>query len=129
MLIRTSLNCVNSMKPSEAYNYLKRNWRTDRFMLESDEVIKPLSLHVLGIKNNSYYTVPEVRNWLKWVNKNIILELGSQNYKTIDVRLRIAVCMLDKLHLSISDRLSILSILTANVRTEISKIAVEDLPF
>lgn len=129
MLIRTGLTTTLPTKPSEAYNYLKRNWSIDRFMLESDEVIRPLSKHELALRNDDYYTLPELNKWLKWVNKNIVLELGSKQYKTINVRLRIAVNMLDKLHLSKDDLISIMLMLVANVRVEMGNIWSEDLPF
>ena len=128
MLIRTALT-TTGLKPSEAYNFLKRNFTQDRFMLESDEVIKPLSKHEVALLNDDYYTIQDLNRWLKWVNKNIILELGSQTQQTIFVRLRIAVNMLDKLHLVKNDRISIMIMLTANVRAELGKIATEDLPF
>lgn len=129
MLIRTSISCVRSMKPSEAYNFLKRVYTQDRFMLDSDEVIKPLALHTLAIQNDQYYTRPQLTKWLNWVNKNIVLELGGQTYKTIDVRLRIAISMLDKIPLRHIDRLSVFCMLTENVQNEMNKIAIEDLPF
>ena len=128
MLIETALT-TTGLKLSEAYNFLKRNFAQDRFMLESDEVIKPLSKHEIALLNDDYYTIQDLNKWLKWVNKNIILELGSQTQQTIFVRLRIAVNMLDKLHLVKNDRISIMTMLTANVRAELGKIATEDLPF
>lgn len=130
MLINTALkNYIENLKPSEAYNFLKRNYTSDRFMLESDEAIRPLSKHEIALLNDDYYTIGDLNKWLKWVNKNIILELGSQTQQTIFVRLRIAVNMLDKLHLVKDDRISIMIMLTANVRAELGKIVAEDLPF
>ena len=130
MLIKNSLLCnVPCMKPSVAYNYLKKCYTQDRFMLNSDEVLNPLNLHEISLRNDSYYTRPALIKWLNWVNKNIILELGCQTYKTIDVRLRIAANMLDKVPLCKNDRLDIMVFVTTNVRVEMSNISTEDLPF
>ena len=70
---------------------------------------------------------------LVWVNKKIVLKLGIADYRTIGVRVRIAVAMLNKLvyeeRLSekIADR--IYDHFISSLNREISAINTEDLPF
>lgn len=70
---------------------------------------------------------------LVWVNKKIILHLGIADYRTIGVRVRIAVAMLNKIvyegHLSekIADR--IYGHFISSLNREISAINTQDLPF
>jgi hypothetical protein len=73
-----------------------------------------------------------IRNWLIWVNSNIILELGSvtMNEKRLGVLLRIATNMLDKAPVDDNIvRIEILSNLRRNVWKEYFNIYSEDLPF
>ena len=68
--------------------------------------------------------------WLSWVNENICLQLDIDDFRTTDVKLRIATGMLNKIE-SMPDilKIQIHSSLTTNIKQEWSKIINEDLPF
>lgn len=79
---------------------------------------------------------PLLRNWINWVNKNIILQLWCDEEKTTLVKLRIATGMLNKINederticISPIEKIQIHSNLTNNVLKEIKNIQLDDLPF
>ena len=75
----------------------------------------------------------DFKEWIQWVNKKITIELGNLDYRAIDVRIRIATNMLNKImwnypafkkiafkvHFNLID----------NVKREMAAINTEDLPF
>lgn len=71
----------------------------------------------------------EFRKLVNWVNNKITLEIGKADYRTIDVRLRIATGMLNKLSLPKNLNIKIHRQLVTNVRREMSLLNTEDLPF
>lgn len=81
-------------------------------------------------------TNSSLRNWIKWVNKNIILQLWCDEERTTLVKLRIATGMLNKInedertiYISPIEKIQIHSNLTNNVLKEIKNIQLNDLPF
>lgn len=73
-----------------------------------------------------------LRNWLTWVNENIIVHLGdiTMSEKRLGTLLRIATGMLDKVpKIDAIDRIEIHCNLTHNVWAEYRNIQLEGLPF
>ena len=69
----------------------------------------------------------------QWINENITLSLGIDNYVTINVKLRIATGMLNNLvNKGLVSSISAIQYhdrLVSNVRNEVSILLTEDLPF
>jgi hypothetical protein len=126
--------CAQELKPSKVYTQLRIAYNQGvTGILNSTRIIS------VGNDDDDYDIICEsfrnedFKTWIQWVNKKITLELGNVDYRTIDVRLRIAVNMLNtitwnyprfkkiafKVHLNLID----------NVRREMSAINTEDLPF
>jgi len=122
------------LKPSKVYDRLRIAYNQGvEGILDNTRIIS------VGNDDDDYDIICEsFRNedfkvWIKWVNKKITLELGKLDYRAIDVRLRIATNMLNKIvwnypcfkkiafkvHFNLID----------NVKREISAIYTEDLPF
>ncbi len=79
---------------------------------------------------------PLLRNWINWVNRNIVLQLWRDEEQTTLVKLRIATGMLNKINederticISPIEKIQIHSNLTNNVLKEIKNIQLDDLPF
>lgn len=79
---------------------------------------------------------PLLRNWINWINKNIVLQLWRDEEQTTLVKLRIATGMLNKINederticISPIEKIQIHSNLTSNVLKEIKNIQLDDLPF
>lgn len=77
-----------------------------------------------------------LRNWIQWVNKNIVLQLWCDTEDTTNVKLRIATGMLNKLNederyicVDPVEKIQIHSNLVNNIREEIIKIQLDELPF
>lgn len=123
MIIQTSLGrYVSDKKVKEQYPWIKKNISQDHFAIETSiACINPIQ---------EYHISKEWRNFLAFVNKYIILELGTASTKTIEVRLRIAVNLLDKVD-CIEDwkKPMIHATLVNNVWHEIYLMDFEDLPF
>lgn len=120
--------CNNKSKPSELYNFLNETFEQDHTVLEQDLVLYPIKKQDL-LLNSEYKFNKQLRNWLHWVNLNIILKLGIDTYITTDVKVRIAINMVDKFCTSKDNKLLIITNLQANLAKERSEIRVEDLPF
>lgn len=68
--------------------------------------------------------------WLNWVNRNIILNLGLDSEFTTRVKLRIAASMLNKVdNLSDIENVQIFTNLKDNINKELSDIVLSELPF
>lgn len=73
---------------------------------------------------------PRLREWLCWVNKNIILNLGLDYEITTLVKLRIAASMLNKVdNLTDYENVQIFTNLKDNINSEIYILNTEELPF
>lgn len=112
---------------SEQYRFLKRCISSDRYCVETSTRCLDYA------KISKLRSSPELRKWLVWVNKNIILELADDSEASTNVKLRIAVGMLNNLEAKgIIDKLEayiIHATLTQNVKDEVRNIIVDDLPF
>jgi hypothetical protein len=76
----------------------------------------------------------DFRKVIQWINKKITLEISKEiDYRTIDVRLRIATNMLNKLvyesKLDSHINIKVHQNLVTNVKNELGLINTEDLPF
>lgn len=75
----------------------------------------------------------DFKRWIQWVNKKITLVIGIEDYRTIDVRIRIATNMLNKIVWNYPEfkklAYKIHFNLITNIRREMSAINTEDLPF
>jgi len=71
----------------------------------------------------------ELQDWLRWVNKNITLQLGVANYKTLGVLLRNATSRLDKMDLPFRIGCKIHYYLCNNTWNEHNNLVNQDLPF
>ena len=82
---------------------------------------------------NAVWSNEDLHKIIRWINRNITLIIGIADYRTIDVRMRIATNMMDKLvdNGSLSSTLSVVIFgnLISNVRQELGIINTEDLPF
>lgn len=125
-------NYCNESKPSVIYDQLRiaynqgakgilENSRIVRFPDDNDDI-----LYEIWRNSHLHYIIT-------WINKKITLAIGRENYRTIDVRIRIVVNMLKKLtedgELSTKISNLIYDRLVTNVRREMSAINTEDLPF
>ena len=88
--------------------------------------------------NDKLYTYELITNkalirTLNWINKNILLSIHKDHYKSIDVKLRIAVGMINKLvkENKLKKEYGILAgnILISNVREVHRTLIIEELPF
>lgn len=72
----------------------------------------------------------EYRNWLKWVNKNICLNLYKDTLTTISVKIRIATGLLNSIkELKDNEKRIIHDNLIQNIYAEYWKIIEDELPF
>lgn len=117
-------------KPSDTYAQLRNAYNQGvTGILDNIRIIS------VGNDDDDYdiicesFANPEFRNWIRWVNKKIALELGKEDYRTIDVRLRIATGMFNKLCLPKKIAFKVHFNLTDNIKREMSAIHTEDLPF
>ncbi len=121
-------------KPSEIYNQLRIAYNQG-----VEGILESTRLVTSGREDEDYKIInavwsnKELHNIIRWINRKITLVMGIADYRTIDVRMRIAVNMMDKLVSSgdIDKRLNLIMFgnLISNVRQELGLINTEDLPF
>ena len=121
-------------KPSEVYNQLRIAYNQG-----VEGILESTRLVTSGREDEDYKIInavwsnKELHNIIRWINRKITLVMGIADYRTIDVRMRIAVNMMDKLVSSgdIDKRLNLIMFgnLISNVRQELGLINTEDLPF
>lgn len=106
------------------YNELRMIWEAYRYDIENSSIcISPFDKEK-AILNS------QLRNWLCWVNINIILNLGLDSEITTRVKLRIAASMLNKVDsLTDIENVQIFTNLKDNVNKEICNLIDEELPF
>ena len=93
MLIPTILDRFkNTKRLQDHYDFARIVWTQYRF-----EYVEWNSLAISPFSKLKCLTNGELRNWLQWVNRNIVLNMGLDSHDTIMVKLRIATCMLNKL--------------------------------
>lgn len=71
----------------------------------------------------------EVVNLINWIKKNIIIKLGSIDYRTMNVLIRIATGMLNKINISEDLKREFHYNMVINLKCEYYIIIDEDLPF
>lgn len=107
-------------------------------ILDNVRMISPIAegedyYEVLDDFYNIIHQNEESINWLHWVNEKITLNIGKECYTTLDVRVRIATSMLNKLVdkelIRLEDAILIHLNLTENLRMETWIVITEDLPF
>ena len=129
------VKCGEETKSSEIYNQLRIAYNQGLVgILESHRLVT-----LQEFEDEIYWIIEEIwsnknlHDIIIWINKKITLAIGIVDYRTIDVRLRIAINMINKLELSesISHELGLIisNNLITNVRKELSLINTEDLPF
>ena len=121
-------------KPSEVYNQLRIAYNQGvKGILESTRLVTSGREDEDYEIINAVWSNEDLHKIIRWVNRNITLIIGIADYRTIDVRMRIATNMMDKLvdNGSLSSTLSIVMFgnLISNVRQELGMISIEDLPF
>lgn len=125
-------NCKET-KPSEVYNQLRIAYNQG-----AKGIVENARILSLGTADESdiLYEIwrnPRLHDILVWINKKIILELGQLDYRAIDVRIRIATNMLNKLenegYISKNFNIDVHDRFIMNVERERSAINTEDLPF
>lgn len=121
-------------KPSDTYTQLRNIYNQGvTGIINSTRIIS------VGNDDDDYDVINEsfgnntFKQWINWVNKRIVLFIGIEDYRTIDVRLRIATNMLNNMvrdkEISRDLAIKIHSNLITNVKREMSAINTEDLPF
>lgn len=118
------LTYLNQDTLKEKYNMLRKiEWAYKYDIYNSSAIISPFPKQIC-------ITNKELRIWLNWVNRNIVLRLGLDYELTIRVKIRIASGMLSKIKsLTQIDKLQIFANLIENINTDFEIMATEDLPF
>lgn len=121
-------------KPSEIYNQLRIAYNQGvKGILESTRLVTSGREDEDYEIINAVWSNEDLHKIIQWINRKITLIIGIADYRTIDVRMRIATNMMDKLvdSGSLSSTLSVVMFgnLISNVRQELGIINTEDLPF
>ena len=118
------LTYLNQDTLKEKYDVLRKiEWAYKYDIYNSSAIISPFPKQIC-------ITNKELRIWLNWVNRNIVLRLGLDYELTIRVKIRIASGMLSKIKsLTQIDKLQIFANLIENINTDFEIMATEDLPF
>lgn len=135
-LIEANIIRTKPTKPSEVYNQLRIAYNQGVMGILDNAVLLVSNSLEDEIEYDIIYEIwqnKELLNVVHWINENITLRLGIDDYRTINVKIRIATGMIDKLvresKLSLKIALSIYSNFGFNVQNEMSLINTEDLPF
>lgn len=118
------LTYLNQDTLKEKYNILRKiEWAYKYDIYNSSAIISPYPKQIC-------ITNKELRIWLNWVNRNIVLRLGLDYEMTLRVKMRIASGLLSKIKsLTQIDKLQIFANLIENINTDFEIMATEDLPF
>lgn len=109
---------------NDKYKELRLIWESFRYNIEHS------SICIMPFNKKKAIIDPKLRNWLCWVNKNIILNLGLDSEITTRVKLRIAASMLNKVDsLTDIENVQIFTNLKNNINDEIYIMINEELPF
>lgn len=131
-LREAGLICLtDNPKSSEIYNQMRIAYNQGvEGIIDTTRMIAPIS-----DDEDNYDIIDEVwsneelQDWLRWVNKNITLQLGVANYKTLGVLLRNATSRLDKMDLPFKIGCKIHYYLCNNTWNEHHNLINQDLPF
>lgn len=120
---------------AEKYNYLKRKYDLggSYILLNNVRVFGPyprseVPWDISEAQKIATYD-PEVTKVLDWVNANIVIKLGTIDYKTMGVLIRIATGMLNKCNIPKSLQIMFHDNMVENLRSEHTSIVTSDLPF
>lgn len=109
---------------NDKYNELRRIWELYRYDIEHS------SICIAPFNKEKALTNSQLCNWLYWVNRNIILNLGLDSEITTRVKLRIAASMLNKVDsLTDIENVQIFTNLKNNVNHELITLIYDELPF
>lgn len=109
---------------NDKYNELRRIWELYRYDIEHS------SICITPFNKEKALTNSQLCNWLYWVNRNIILNLGLDSEITTRVKLRIAASMLNKVDsLTDIENVQIFTNLKNNVNHELITLIYDELPF
>lgn len=107
----------------ESYEWNRLVWSQYRYELQNcSYCVSPFSITQCS-------THPQLRKLIEWINYNIVRTIDIDNLKTINVKLRIATGMLNKIDLDQISKIEIHSNLTRNIHTEYYAILESELPF
>lgn len=125
MLLNSSLlRYVEEEATVKKYNWLNHNKDWDQYLLDCQLVFAPVKFGLLQ---------KDLRSTLNWINKNIVLQLPQYIYypntKTLNVVLRIATGMINKLDLPNEIKQEIHMNMINNIEREIRFLDLENLPF
>lgn len=109
---------------SDVYKFVHKTMNQNRYSIaECQACIEPFPREQSLVNK-------DIRRWLKWVNYNIVIQLGEVDFTTLGVKLRIATGMLNRIEsLTDLEKIQIHSNLTRNVNEEFYRIFDENLPF
>lgn len=120
---------------AEKYNYLKRKYDlgSSYILLNNVRVFGPyprseVPWDISEAQKIATYD-PEVTKVLNWVNANIVIKLGTIDYKTTEVLIRIATGMLNKCNIPKSLQIMFHDNMVENLRSEYTNVVTSDLPF
>lgn len=107
----------------EKYEQLRKMYWAYRYDIDNS------SICVIPFNKKLCIINKDLKKWLNWVNKNIILNLGLDTELTTRVKLRIALNMLDKVNMTKLEILQISINLKNNLNEELYTMNVDELPF
>lgn len=118
------LRYVEEEATAKKYNWLNCNKDWDQYLLDCQLVFAPVKFGLLQ---------KDLRSTLNWINKNIVLQLPQYIYypntKTLNVVLRIATGMINKLDLPDEIKQEMHMNMINNIEREIRFLDLENLPF
>lgn len=131
-LCEENLICLtDNPKTSEIYEQLRIAYNQGSVgVLNTTRMIAPIT-----DDEDNYDIIEEVwrnkdlQSWVRWVNRNITLQIGLISYVTLGVCLRIAVGMLNKIDMPVKISSKIHYYLCNNARNEHLLYLNEELPF
>ena len=126
MLFNGPFECYldRDLSLKDKYSQIRRMKDSYKYDIEQSSICISPSPKIKTIMN------PRLREWLCWVNKNIILNLGLDYEITTLVKLRIAASMLNKVdNLTDYENVQIFTNLKDNINSEIYILNTEELPF
>lgn len=117
------LRYLDKTTTREKYEQLRNIYWAYRYDIDNSSICVTPFNKKLCIVNK------DLRKWLNWVNKNIILNLGLDTELTTRIKLRIALNMLDKVNITKLEILQISINLKDNLNEEIYTMNIDELPF
>lgn len=125
MLLHTPLlRYVEGETLVEQYKFLRNNYTQDHYMLDDQSVIAPIQFDLMQ---------SDVRKTINWINSRITINMDTflcyPGNKTLDVLLRIATGMINKLDISDNLQNIMWQSMIDNVHKELALVDASTLPF